>query len=63
MAAAHGRGEFYLWRLDRKEHATTWFSGIGAELGGGRWNSRGVKAVYASADPRGFEHWTRWLMF
>lgn len=51
MEAAHGRGELYLWLLDRKEHAATWFSGIGAELGGGRWNSRGVKAVYASADP------------
>jgi RES domain-containing protein len=51
MAAANGSGELFLWRLDRKEHAATWFSGIGAELGGGRWNSRGVKAVYSSADP------------
>lgn len=43
--------ELYFWRLDRSEHAATWFSGIGAELGGGRWNSKGVKAVYGSADP------------
>jgi RES domain-containing protein len=43
--------ELCLWRLDRKVHAATWFSGIGAELGGGRWNSKGVKAVYSSADP------------
>ncbi|EXF94562.1 hypothetical protein HK44_000975 [Pseudomonas fluorescens HK44] len=46
-----GSKEVYLWRLDRKEHSATWFSGIGAELGGGRWNSKGVKAVYSSADP------------
>ncbi|WP_349617938.1 RES family NAD+ phosphorylase [Azotobacter salinestris] len=51
MAAAPWNGEAYLWRLDRREHAGSWNSGIGAELGGGRWNSKGVRAVYASADP------------
>jgi RES domain-containing protein len=51
MALAPGSAELCLWRLDRKEHAPTWFSGIGAELGGGRWNSKGIKAVYSSADP------------
>lgn len=51
MVLAPGSTELCLWRLDRKEHAATWFSGIGAELGGGRWNSKGIKAVYSSADP------------
>jgi len=39
------------WRLDAKVHAATWDSGIGAELVGGRWNPKGVKAVYCSLDP------------
>lgn len=46
-----GSGDIYLWRLDREVHAPTWDSGIGAEMAGGRWNSKGVKAVYCSADP------------
>ncbi|WP_275629862.1 RES domain-containing protein [Pseudomonas sp. 273] len=50
MQPLPGNGELYLWRLDRREHADGWDSGIGAELAGGRWNSRGVRAVYASAD-------------
>jgi len=50
MPATPGSGELYLWRLDRREYAASWDSGIGAELAGGRWNSRGVRAVYASAD-------------
>ena len=51
MITKLGNGEIHLWRLDSEEHATTWDSGIGAELVGGRWNSKGVKLVYASADP------------
>ncbi|SFD18868.1 RES domain-containing protein [Pseudomonas citronellolis] len=50
MQPLPGTGELYLWRLDRREHADGWDSGIGAELAGGRWNSKGVRAVYASAD-------------
>ncbi len=43
--------ELCLWRLERKRHVATWDSGIGAELGGGRWNSKGRAAVYGSLDP------------
>jgi RES domain-containing protein len=39
------------WRLDAQARAATWDSGIGAELNGGRWNPKGVKAVYCSFDP------------
>jgi RES domain-containing protein len=39
------------WRVDDARHATSWDSGIGAELGGGRWNPKGVKVVYCSIDP------------
>ncbi len=39
------------WRIDAAEHAPHWDSGIGAELGGGRWNPKGVRAVYGSFDP------------
>ncbi len=31
--------------------AATWAGGEGAYRGGGRWNSRGVRAVYCSVDP------------
>ena len=39
------------WRLDQTKYATTWESGEGAYLVGGRWNSKGVRAVYCSIDP------------
>lgn len=39
------------WRLDHAYHAASWDSGIGAEKYGGRWNSRGLKAVYCAVDP------------
>lgn len=39
------------WRLDPARFATTWASGEGAYLFGGRWNGRGVRAVYAAIDP------------
>lgn len=39
------------WRLDAARHARTWDNGVGAELMGGRWNPKGVKAVYCSFDP------------
>ena len=46
-----GTGELVLWRLDQARHAPSWDSGEGSYLVGGRWNSRGVRAVYASLDP------------
>lgn len=46
-----GSGEIRFWRLDHTRHASTWSSGEGAFLVGGRWNSRGVRAVYAALDP------------
>jgi RES domain-containing protein len=46
-----GTGGVVLWRLDQANHAADWDSGEGAYLVGGRWNSRGVRAVYASLDP------------
>ena len=36
------------WRIVKKRHAGTAFDGEGARLYGGRWNSPGVAAVYAS---------------
>lgn len=39
------------WRLDAAPYASTWDSGIGAERAGGRWNPKGLKAVYCSFDP------------
>ncbi|BAP40974.1 RES domain-containing protein [Pseudomonas sp. StFLB209] len=51
MLVAPGSRELYLWRLDQARHASSWASGIGAEMAGGRWNSRGIKTVYCSADP------------
>lgn len=41
------------WRLDQTKYATSWDSGEGAYLAGGRWNSRGVRAVYCLIDPAG----------
>lgn len=37
------------WRLVKEKHVATAFSGEGAAKTGGRWNSRGVAVVYASA--------------
>ena len=39
------------WRLHDSRFATTWDSGEGARMFGGRWNSKGVPAVYCSLDP------------
>lgn len=36
------------WRLVKEHYASSAFSGEGAEKGGGRWNSRGLRAVYLS---------------
>lgn len=46
-----GGSELMAWRLDTAVHAQSWDSGEGAYMAGGRWNSRGVRAVYCSVDP------------
>jgi RES domain-containing protein len=46
-----GGSELVAWRLDAARHAATWDSGEGAYLSGGRWNSRGIRAVYCALDP------------
>jgi RES domain-containing protein len=46
-----GPGRYVGWRLDGRTHAATWDSGEGAYRAGGRWNSPGVRAVYAALDP------------
>ena len=51
VAGLPNPGDICFWRLERKRHVETWSSGIGAELGGGRWNSKGRAAVYGSLDP------------
>jgi len=37
-----------IWRIDKKRHSASTFSGEGAALYGGRWNPRGARVVYAS---------------
>lgn len=51
LPAALGGSELVAWRLDAAMHASTWASGEGAFRYGGRWNSKGVRAVYCSIDP------------
>ncbi len=48
--ALGGKG-LVAWRLDQATHAATWDNGEGAYRVGGRWNSKGVRAVYCSLDP------------
>jgi RES domain-containing protein len=50
-AALGGGSGLVVWRLDQRRHAATWDSGEGPFLFGGRWNSKGVRAVYCSLDP------------
>jgi len=38
-----------IWRISKQKYAATAFSGIGARLSGGRWNSQGTSIVYTSA--------------
>src|ERR1700756_1651978 len=46
-----GAAELVAWRLEEASHAASWDSGEGAYRVGGRWNSKGVRAVYCSIDP------------
>jgi RES domain-containing protein len=50
-AAIGGGDQFVIWRLDRDACAATWDSGEGGFRFGGRWNSKGVHAVYCAIDP------------
>jgi RES domain-containing protein len=51
LPIALGGTELIAWRLDQSGFAPTWDSGEGAYRVGGRWNSKGVRAVYCSLDP------------
>ncbi len=50
LPAALGGTGLVAWRLDQEVYAASWDNGEGAYLAGGRWNSRGVRAVYCSLD-------------
>ncbi|MEO8136292.1 MAG: RES domain-containing protein, partial [Betaproteobacteria bacterium] len=50
-ASLGGTGALLAWRLDMAKFATTWDSGEGSRLFGGRWNSKGRRVVYCSVDP------------
>ncbi len=41
--------ELTAWRVDKAKRSRTSFTGEGAALEGGRWNSAGVRVVYLSA--------------
>ena len=51
LPAQLGGKELVVWRLDPVGFGSTWDSGEGAYRAGGRWNSKGVRAVYCSIDP------------
>lgn len=51
LPGALGGNELIAWRLDRELYQQSWDSGQGAYQAGGRWNSKGVRAVYCSLDP------------
>jgi RES domain-containing protein len=51
LPAVLGGNQLVAWRLDSAIHASAWASGEGAFRFGGRWNSKGVRAVYCSIDP------------
>lgn len=51
LPAALGGGDLVAWRLDQAKYGPTWDGGEGAYRAGGRWNGKGVRAVYCSVDP------------
>jgi RES domain-containing protein len=50
LPSIFGGPKLVAWRLDRAVYAATWDSGEGAYRAGGRWNSKGIRAVYCSID-------------
>ena len=46
-----GSAELVIWRLNQAQYRTSWDSGEGSYIFGGRWNAQGVRAVYCSLDP------------
>jgi len=51
LPALLGGGGIVGWRLDQAIYAATWDAGEGAFRQGGRWNSKGRRAVYCALDP------------
>ena len=51
LPAALGGNDLVAWRLDQARFGAAWDSGEGAYRVGGRWNGKGVRAVYCSIDP------------
>jgi RES domain-containing protein len=51
LPAPLGGTEVVAWRLDEAIFAPTWNSGEGSYRYGGRWNTKGVRAVYCAIDP------------
>ncbi len=51
LPGALGGPDIVAWRLDDERFRSSWDSGEGAYRVGGRWNSKGVRAVYCSVDP------------
>jgi RES domain-containing protein len=51
LPAPLGGTELVAWRLDREIYRNTWDSGEGSFEAGGRWNSKGIRAVYCAIDP------------
>jgi RES domain-containing protein len=50
-AALGGDDGLVVWRLEPRAYAAAWDSGEGPFLYGGRWNAKGVRAVYCALDP------------
>jgi RES domain-containing protein len=46
-----GSGDLVFWRLDLLKFKDTWDRGEGSYRAGGRWSSRGTRAVYGAVDP------------
>lgn len=46
-----GKDDLVVWRLDKSIYKESWANGGGAFQFGGRWNNKGVRAVYCSLDP------------
>lgn len=42
--------ELHAWRVDKSKWAGSSFNGNGAATEGGRWNSAGIRVVYASSN-------------